>query len=464
MHGRYGALFVLAVLSVLLVPLGSLAASNGYAAPQSLGDAIHHSSSSTSSSTTTSRTTSSTTATSSSTTSTTTSSTTSGGPTFTVHYSVPTGAFPLTGAYDASDRLLFVVDEHFPGLTAVNGSDWAYTFGVCAGTSTYAQAAIYDPANDELYVACYGGSNYVAAVSPVTRTVVATVAVPLPLVLALDPANGDVYVGSDNSGSTISPVSVISGATNQVVATIAGSLDGPNVPNQIVYDPANGDLYVTNNNAPNYLTVINGATNSFVTDIQLAAVGGGGAGAAIYDPSNSEVYVHAPLQAGSDSVEAISTSNVIVAQITPGCGSGGDEPQFAYDSGNGNIYCGRTYTPQSGPSYNQVCEIGSSANAYLGCVTTSTSGSLGLYGQSYLVYDPSNNDVYVAGGGPDNSNTAPPPETIEVVSCSSLALLQTVAIPGVPFQLTFDPANSEVYAGVPQTGSPQFNVVVPISS
>jgi hypothetical protein len=356
-----------------------------------------------------------------------------------------------------------MVDQDFAGLTAINGTNWAYTFGVCTGSQTYAHSGVYDPANHDLYVACEGSSNYVAAVNPGTGTVVATVAVPTPLVLAFDPADNDIYVGSGNSGSTISPVSVISGATNQVVATIAGSLSGPNIPNQIIYNPANNDLYITNDNAPNYLTVINGATNAFVTNVQLATVGGGTAGAAVYDPSNGDVYVHAPLQAGTDSVEAVSTSNVVVAQVTPGCGGGGDEPQFAYNSKNGNVYCGRVYTPQSGPSYNQVCAISSTPISYVGCVTTSTGGSLGLYGQSYLVYDPANNDIYVAGGGPDNSSFAPPPETIEVVS-SSLVLLQTIAIPGVPFQLTFDPANSEVCAGVPQTGSPQFNIVVPLSS
>jgi len=373
-------------------------------------------------------------------------------------YSVPVGAAPLTGAYDSSNRLLFMDDSQFPGLTAINGTNWAYTFPVCTGLLTYAQDSIYDSANNELYVACYGGSNYVAVVDPSTYVVIATIAVPDPQVLAFDPSNLDIYVGNANPGSGISPVSVISGVTNKVIATIPGALNGPNIPNQIIYNSANKEIYITNNNAPNYMTVVNAVTNKFITNIQLGPVGGGSAGAAIYDPTNTNVYVHGPLQAGSDSVEAISTSNKIVARITPGCGSGGDEPQFAYNTANGNLYCG-TIT-QTNPAYNQVCEISSSSNSYVGCVDVTSGNSQGICGQSYLVYDPTNQNIYVAGGGPYASQ---PPQTIEIVS-PSLSLLQTVTIPGVPFQLTFNPANNEVYAGVPQTGTPQFNIVVPLSS
>ena len=455
---------IIAVLAVLLIPLGSLeVATNGHATPLTTGDQARRTTSSSSTTSSTSSTTSSSTTSSTSTTtsSTSTTSTSSSGSIFSALYSVPTGAFPLTGAYDTANRVLYIDDLQFPGLTAINATNWAYTFVVCKGASTYAQASVYDPANNELYVACYGGSNYVAVVNPTSKAVVATVSVPSPLVLAYDSANNDIYVGSDNPQSGgFSPVSVISGATNTLVATIAGSFNGPNIPNQILYNPANNDLYVTNNNAPNYLTVISGTTNTLVTNIQLAPVGGGGAGAAVYDPSNHDIYVHAPLNAGTDSVEAISTSNVIVAKITPGCGSGTDELQLAYDSANGNLYCGYTYNT-NGITQNQVCEISSSTNTYVGCVTTSTGSSQGDYSSSYLIYDPANSDIYITGGGPYVPNS--PPETIQVIS-QSLTLLQTINIPGSSFQLTFNPANNEVYAGVPQVGSPQFNIVVPISS
>src|SRR5579862_4070151 len=111
-------------------------------------------------------------------------------------YSVPVGAFPLTGAYDSSNRLLFMDDSQFPGMTAINGTNWAYTFPVCTGSLTYAQDSIYDSQNNELYVACYGGSNYVAVVDPSADVVIATIAVPDPQVLAFDPSNLDIYVGN----------------------------------------------------------------------------------------------------------------------------------------------------------------------------------------------------------------------------------------------------------------------------
>ncbi len=354
--------------------------------------------------------------------------------------------------------MLYVLDQNLPGFTVVNGSNWAYTFPVCTGSYTYAYAGLYDSVNNELYVACYGNSGYVAVVNPNAYSVIKMISVPYPLVLGFDPANFDIYVGSDNPNG-LNPISVISGVTNKVIATIPGSYNGPNIPNQIIYNSANKEIYVTNNNAPNYLTVINAANNKFITNIQIGPVGGGAAGGEIFDPTNGDVYVLAPTQGGNTPVDVVNASNQIVAQITPGCGGGTDELLFAYNSANGNIYCGRIYQ-SGGTAHNQVCEISSSTNVYVGCVNTSAGNSGGIYGQSWLLYDPANQNIYVAGGGPYSSS---PPQTIEVVS-SSLALLKTLGISGVPFQLTFNPANNEVYAGVPQTGSPQFNIVVPVSS
>ncbi len=58
-----------------------------------------------------------------------------------------------------------------------------------------------------------------------------------PVVAVFDPANGDVYVTNDGSNN----VSVVSGASNTVVATVpVGS-----TPYGAAYDRANGDIYVT---------------------------------------------------------------------------------------------------------------------------------------------------------------------------------------------------------------------------
>ena len=59
-----------------------------------------------------------------------------------------------------------------------------------------------------------------------------------PLAAAFDSSNGDIYVANSESGT----VSVISGATNLVQATITVG----NLPEALTFDSANGDIYVAN--------------------------------------------------------------------------------------------------------------------------------------------------------------------------------------------------------------------------
>jgi len=78
----------------------------------------------------------------------------------------------------------------------------------------------------------------VSVISGATNAVVATVTVGnLPLPPVFNPMNGDIYVPLDENRT----LSIISGATNTVIATIP--IDSyPSYPP--AFDPLNGDVYV----------------------------------------------------------------------------------------------------------------------------------------------------------------------------------------------------------------------------
>src|SRR5208283_338954 len=78
---------------------------------------------------------------------------------------------------------------------------------------------------------------------------------------ALDSQNGNLYVANYPNS-----VSVISGTTNQVIATIGVGAD----PLTVAFDSQNGNLYVTNYES-NSVTVINGTTNQVIDSIAIFA-------------------------------------------------------------------------------------------------------------------------------------------------------------------------------------------------
>jgi len=85
----------------------------------------------------------------------------------------------------------------------------------------------YDSAKGEVFVANQG-TNTVSVISDATNAVVATVPVgSAPFGVAYDPAKGEVFVADDGSGSASVPgsVYVISDTSNAIISTVpVGSL------------------------------------------------------------------------------------------------------------------------------------------------------------------------------------------------------------------------------------------------
>jgi YVTN family beta-propeller protein len=147
---------------------------------------------------------------------------------------------------------------------------------------------VFDPANGDIYVS-NGGGNTVSVISGATNSLVANAVVGGgPSTPTMDPANGDIYVPIVE-GNT---VSVISGATNAVIATATVG----DQPFQALFNPMNGDIYVPSETQDwcgagvchinSTLSIISGATNTVVATVPMCM----GVGTA-FDSSNGDVYV-----------------------------------------------------------------------------------------------------------------------------------------------------------------------------
>ena len=182
-------------------------------------------------------------------------------------------------------------------------------------------------------------------------------------------------------------VSVISDATNSVVATVAVGSD----PNGIAYDAAKGELFVTNAgrnpsdiSAANFNTgvvsVISDATNTVVATVPVGPFPQGIA----YDSIKGELFVtnggktatsSSPATAGSVSVISDKTNTVIATAKLPNAG------EVAYDSGKNELFVVTGST-------NSVSIISDTTNSVTG---TKAAGS----SPYALAYDPAQNEIFV---------------------------------------------------------------------
>jgi YVTN family beta-propeller protein len=181
----------------------------------------------------------------------------------------------------------------------------------------------YDSAKAEVFVT-NSALNDVSVISDATDKIVATVAVgSFPIGVVVDSTSGEVFVTNFGSGS----VSVISDSSNTIVATIKVGV----APYFDAYDSGLNEIFVPNDGTSN-VSVISGATNSVVATVTV----GDGPDVAAYDPGTNEVFVS---NIGSDSVSVISDmNNSVVATVAVGSGPFG----VAYDPTDRAVYVANT--------------------------------------------------------------------------------------------------------------------------
>jgi YVTN family beta-propeller protein len=170
----------------------------------------------------------------------------------------------------------------------------------------------FDPANGDIYVSNNGG-NTTSVISGVTNSLIANVVVgDNPGTPVVDSANGDVYV------PTAGGVSVISGTTNALITTIKVSAV------QATFNPRNGDIYVTSNTEDtcqagaclvnSTVSIISGATNTVAATVPLCLFPRGTS----VDTSNGDVYVSCQSALWEIS-STTSPSSTRLGEIIPDC-------------------------------------------------------------------------------------------------------------------------------------------------
>lgn len=242
----------------------------------------------------------------------------------------------------------------------------------------------------------------------------------LPEDIVYDSGNGYLYVVNHyaNPGANIGSVTVISGASNKVLATLLVGSD----PVSAAYDSDNGNVYVYNALNAN-LTVINGITVS--TWIPIPGLGEYGAGPPfnmVYDNQNHEIYSTAfVFDAGNDSW---------LPRLPLGP-AGGATGAMAYDTANQYLYIGIL----EGESLSVDVAVDSTFNNSL--VTTIPLGSGHVLSTvDGLIYDPQNDYVYA---------TTSPGNGIQEILPARETVLDVFNVPGNPYAGIYDPVNGDLF-------------------
>ena len=330
----------------------------------------------------------------------------------TVVKTIPVGSNPDGIGYDNGNGNLYVANLATDNVSVVSSTSNVVINTILVGSSP--EGVEYDPTNGNMYVA-NAVSNNVSVVSSTSNTVVTNIPdFGSPMEMAYDSSNGDIYVANGDMYSNSSTslnffglVSVISGATNTIVANIP--VYHTDVIGGLAYDSSNGDIYLADGFANN-VSVISGTSNTIVKTIHVGSypIGVG------YDNSNGDIYV---ANMNSNNVSVISgTTNAVIATI-----SVGNEPDaIAYDSGNGYVYVANSVD-------DTVTVISGTTNTVVN--TISVGGD-----PNAVVCDGANGDIYVVNYFSD---------TVSVISGTTL--LGSLSVGTGPEYISYNAGNGYLY-------------------
>lgn len=336
------------------------------------------------------------------------------------------------GGYDGWNGYLYVFSTcaNLTVLNTVNNTVVSYLNSLFYGVS----AVVVDPNNGNVYVSgtrnappttslTVGASQNstpvigIAVYSGANDSLLATI--PLnwePYSLAYDSNNGDLYAtnGSD--------VAVISGTTNEVIATIPiGDSWG------IAYDPQNQDIYVTNDSN---LSVISGNNNTIIGTVLIGP--GLFANDVVCDSGNGELFVATV----SGAIYVVSDSRGGVVAAIPFAFS----EDLTYDSVNDNMYA-LTRNNLSAPS-DMLSIISGSRNGVIENLSLNMS-PIGVVANSATGY------VYVFPEGFEDYNmTILSGETNSVVGIVPLLSLYSVTV--LPKNVALVSGENATITAVPQ--------------
>ena len=261
---------------------------------------------------------------------------------------IPGEAEPYRLVYDSGKGEVFTSDNAGGyGLSVINDTTdaWVKTIPLPGIEPT---GMTYDPAKGEIFVGNSPGNN-VTIISDTTDSVVGVI--PNvgndPWSLVYDSGKGEIFVANQGTGVSGTNVTVINDTTDTIVTSVN---IGTNPLGEIVYDSGKGEIFVPNYGSDN-VSVISDATNKVVATIFTGTFAWGAA----YDPTANEIFV-GDFNGDFENVTVISdVTDTTVGSIFP---DAFDPSSLAFDPVTGDLYSGDStdgtlavITPESGSSY-----------------------------------------------------------------------------------------------------------------
>jgi YVTN family beta-propeller protein len=221
-------------------------------------------------------------------------------------------------AYDSGKGEIFVTNYGSDNVTVISAADNSVVANIAVGTQPYGIA--YDPEFGEVFVA-NSQSDTVSVINDTTNHVVANITVSgQPCGLAYDSSNGDLYVSVIYGQGH---VAVISPVTNAIV--VSSIVVGP-YPYVVGYDSGMKEVVVTN--FDNTVSLISSATNKVVATIGVPE----GPWGISYDSRTGEILIAS--QVANLTSEISDATHTVVGSIPVGVWPTG----IAYDSAKGEIF------------------------------------------------------------------------------------------------------------------------------
>jgi YVTN family beta-propeller protein len=322
------------------------------------------------------------------------------------------GSAPTAVAVNPVTNTAYVANAGSSYVTVITGT--AVTADVSLTTGYTSTGLAVNPVTNQIYVTCglnnaiyiiNGSTNGTSFIQPDSSNDWTAVAV--------DPMNNMIYatdvVPSDNPETV---VTVVSGTTNQIVATISDP--NANDPYAIAINPVTDKIYVPNYNSQN-VSVFDGATyaTTLVTDPSAES-----AAAVTVNPLTNTAYV------------ANSTSNTVTvitgSAYTTSVNVGTDPDAILADPLTNTIYVAN-YTS------NNVSVISGETNTVV--ATVADPSAVNPYAVSG---NPVTNTLYVANYTSNN---------VSVISGATNTLMTTMADPGAanPYAVTVNPVTNLIY-------------------
>ncbi len=289
--------------------------------------------------------------------------------------------------------------------------------------------------------AAFGSEARPGAIAPASLgAVIKNISVgPGPVGIALDSANGDLFVPNDLVNSN--NLTVISSSSGRAIASVALPYPSPpepsgyDLPGNDIYDPATGNIYTnldiasTSNMMPaGAVSVVNGASDTNVTMFYQVPDTAGAGGPIALDPTTGDIWVG---DNNNFNVTSYNANSGAQTGTPVDFGQANYNPVgLCFDTANGNMYVTRGNS--SGPSApGDIVVINGASDAVVSDIPIS-GGSL-----EGCTVDTTNGDIYVLGNNYDMD--------MYVINGATNALIQTIPLPTVPVSVVFDSQNGYLY-------------------